>query len=212
MAERGKFIVLDGIDGCGKSTVTDYVVKWLHEHRGFVVRTRDPGGTIIGEQIRKILLSKENQGMCANTELLLYIASRAQLVVEEIMPPLELGSDVVCDRFVTSTYAYQGALGHDVEIMRLCHRLFCKNVMPDLLLLLDADPEIAYYRMKATGKVPDRLESREMDYWHDVRNNFLRFSSQFFGDVLHVVDANENLEVVNALVDKVLAASFRSEA
>lgn len=192
----GKFIVLDGPDGCGKSTQTLMLYDWLKSQGVEVVTFRDPGGTAVGEKIREILLNPEHAEMSVRTELLLYMASRAQLWAEKIKPALEAGKCVVLDRWVTSTCAYQGFAGgvgakRVVEIAEVA----LERVWPDLVIVLDVDGETAAKRM---NRALDRMEQKGADYHKKVREGFLQLSK--FNDDIVVVDATKNIEQVHQTV------------
>ena len=136
--QKGFFISLEGGEGAGKSTQNRRIVKWLSGHGRTVVETREPGGTVVSEQIRKVLLDTRNAGLNATAELLMLFAARSQLVQEVILPALKDGKIVVCDRFADASYAYQGGgrqLG--AETVATVERLVLKGLQPDLTLLFD---------------------------------------------------------------------------
>jgi len=192
----GKFIVLDGPDGCGKSAQTVMLYDWLKEQGVEVVTFRDPGGTAVGEKIRQILLNPEHAEMSVRMELLLYMASRAQLWAEKVKPALEAGKCVVLDRWVTSTCAYQGFAGgfgakRVIEIAEAA----LERVWPDLAIVLDIDVETAAKRM---NRALDRMEQKGKDYHKKVREGFLQLSK--FNDNIVVVDATKNIEQVHQTV------------
>jgi dTMP kinase len=165
------FLVLDGPEGCGKSTQA----RLLRDHfEGIglsVLLVRDPGTTRLGEQIRSILLNASNTDMVMRTEMLLYMAARAQLMSELIAPALEKGRLVICDRFVSSTLAYQldGDALTAAEI-RTVADIAINHRWPDLTILLDIAPERAFARLERDR---DRIEQRPMEYHQRVRANFL---------------------------------------
>ncbi|MFZ2757035.1 MAG: dTMP kinase, partial [Atopobiaceae bacterium] len=153
----GVFVTLEGIDGCGKSTQVARLVSVLESSGREVVALREPGGTNISEKIRALLLDPANGEMSAQCELMLYEAARAQLVREVIEPALERGAVVVCDRFYDSTTAYQCvARGLDARLVGIANSLGSCGVAPDVTLLFDIDPEVAFARATAGGA--DRLE------------------------------------------------------
>jgi dTMP kinase len=144
----GRFIVLDGPDGCGKSTHSKLLIQWLKEQGVLTVGFRDPGDTDIGEKIRQILLSPEHDAMDTRTELLLYMAARAQLWAEKIAPALEANQCVVLDRWLSSTCAYQGCAGgfgleKVIKIATDC----LERVWPDLTIILDVDLQTSSQRL-----------------------------------------------------------------
>jgi dTMP kinase len=167
---KGLLITFEGLDGCGKSTQMDLLAGGLRE-RGYVVLiTREPGGTILGEAVRNVLLDPRYHGMSARAEALLYAAARAQLVEEVIRPALDDGQVVLCDRYIDSSLAYQGYgrdLGTDDIITLNVWATEC--LFPDLTLFLDLDDEIRSTRMAA---VPDRLEAEDEEFHRRVGEGY----------------------------------------
>ena len=168
----GKFIVIDGPDGAGKTTQAELLAEFLAESGLDICRIRDPGGTAIGDQIRTILLDRRHDRMSVQCELMLYMASRAQLAREVIVPALADGKCVLGDRYVSSTIAYQGAGGADVEAITRAARIAVGDTMPDLTVILDIDPEIGLARAARDGQA-DRIESKDIEYHRKVRKIFL---------------------------------------
>lgn len=190
---KGKFIVLDGPDGCGKSTQAGLLVDWLNDKGLTTGRFRDPGDTAIGEKIRDILLNPEHLAMNTRTELLLYMAARAQLWSEKIAPAIKEGKCVVLDRWLSSTCAYQGyagGFGTDkvIGIAEDC----LERVWPDLTVILDVDIETAATRL---DRQLDRMEAKGDGYHKKVREGFLQLSQDRKDFV--VVDASANVETVH---------------
>lgn len=172
---RGTFITLEGVDGSGKTTQATLLVEYLQDLDVPVVLVREPGGTAISERIRSILLDPASEGMCPECELLLYEASRAQLVRQVIAPALDAGKIVVCDRFYDSTYAYQAvARGLDDELVRTCNRLGSCGVVPDRTIVFDIEPEVALRRATAGGA--DRLEGEGLRFEERVREGYLELA------------------------------------
>jgi len=170
-ALRGKFIVLDGPEGCGKSTQSLLLGERLEAGGLCSLVVRDPGTTAIGEKIRCILLDPENREMAMRCEMLLYMAARAQMMLQTILPALTTGSTVICDRFVSSTLAYQlGGDGLTAEDIRAIADVAIKGWWPDLTIILDMPSEAASARLKR-GK--DRIEQRSPQYHERVRRNYL---------------------------------------
>ncbi len=170
----GIFVVLDGPDGCGKSTQAARLAARLEAAGRSVERLRDPGGTVIGDRIRAILLDRANEAMHVRSELLLYLAARAQLVAERIEPALEAGRDVVCDRYLTSTVAYQGhAGGLSPDLIWRVGREIVGGPDPDLCVLLDLDVTKSLGR---TGAEPDRMEAKGVGFQERVREGFRRLA------------------------------------
>ncbi len=144
---RGRFITFEGLDGAGKSTQMELLARRLRESGRNVLVTAEPGGTPIGEQIRRILLDRANAGLSPVAELLLYFASRAQNVEEAILPALEQGRIVLSDRFTDSTLVYQGfGRGLGEEAVKALERIACRGLQPDLTIYLDIDLETSLAR------------------------------------------------------------------
>ena len=201
---KGKFIVLDGPDGCGKSTQAGLLVDWLNENGVTTGRFRDPGDTAIGEKIREILLNPEHLAMNTRTELLLYMAARAQLWSEKIAPALDQGKCVVLDRWLSSTCAYQGyagGFGTD-KVIRIAEDCL-ERVWPDLTVILDVDLETAATRL---DRQLDRMEAKGDGYHKKVREGFLQLAGNRKDFV--VVDASVNVDIVHRNVTELIHRFF----
>ncbi|MCK4960638.1 MAG: dTMP kinase [Planctomycetes bacterium] len=203
----GRFIVLDGPDGCGKSTQTDRLCRWLKGQGATAATFRDPGATAVGEKIREILLDPVHESMGADVEVLLYMAARAQLWKEKIGPALERGECVVMDRWISSTCAYQGcAGGFGVEkVIRLGGDCL-ERVWPDVTIILDVDPDTAKGRM---DRELDRMEQKGADYHRRVREGFLELARTV--DSVVKVDATDSIEAVHENIISVVAGLIGSE-
>ena len=200
---RGTFITLEGVDGSGKSTQASLLVERLREQRREVVALREPGGTPISEKIRALLLDPENAEMADECELLLYEASRAQLVREVIEPALQRGAIVVCDRFYDSTHAYQhGGRGLSDALVSRANELGCCGLSPDVTLVLDIDPAAALARATAQGA--DRLEAEGLAFQQRVRKDYLALAQADPARV-RVIDAAGDPELVAGRIDAALA-------
>ena len=190
---EGRFIVFDGPDGSGKTTQFHRFTQWC-EQAGVPVETvREPGGTSIGEQIRSILLDSSNREMTVPCELLLYMASRSQLVQERIEPALARGALVLADRFVSSTLAYQGTAGGLPESdIRAVGEVALAGRWPDCTVIFDVDESVAASRRDAA---PDRMESKGVSFHERVRRGYLQ---QAEADPEHVllVDAAADVDSV----------------
>ncbi len=197
---KGKFIVLDGPDGCGKTTQTKLLVDWLKKQGVAVETFREPGGTAIGEKIRQILLNPEHLTMDTTTELLLYMASRIQLWQEKIAPALKQNKCVVLDRWLSSTCAYQGyagGFGMD-NIIKLAADCL-EKCWPDLTIILDIDPKSAAKRLNRTL---DRMEQKGDSYHQKVREGFLKLAEQRSN--FAVIDAAGDVENVHEKIKQII--------
>ncbi len=174
MAERGMFITFEGGDGAGKSTHIKFLAKTLKARGYEVLCLREPGGTPIGEALRKILLNPDNDEMNPRTELLIYEAARAQIVEEVIRPALERGAVVLCDRFFDSTVAYQGyGRGLDREVIAKVNAFACEDVVPDKTILMTGGRSVAETLWRATrSNGADRLELAGEDFHARVSAGF----------------------------------------
>ena len=204
MSAPGTFITFEGGEGCGKSTQIRLLAERLGA-AGLTVRVlREPGGTVIGEAVRGILLDPLHGEMCVAAEILLYEASRAQLVEQVVRPALAAGEIVVCDRFFDSTTAYQGyARGIDLTRISEMNHAATNGLAPDRTLVLDIDPAVGLRRATAYGT--DRLESEDLAFHQAVRDGFLAIAHAEPARV-RVIDASDSVasvagRVAAALVD-----------
>jgi len=199
--KRAPFISLDGLDGAGKSTQCQLLADWLR-NRGFdVVQCADPGGTPIGDVLRKLLL--EHRGhMTLQCEALLFMASRAQLVTEVIHPALDSGKAVICDRFLLANVVYQGhAGGLDPQKLWVLGLLATGGLEPDVTFVLDLPLEVAQARRKETA---DRMERRDAAYFAKVREGFLA-EARRRPERIRIVDAMLSPEAVQGVLRTALA-------
>lgn len=173
MTKKGLFITFEGGDGAGKSTLIEKIYQSLVQSGFDVFQTRAPGGTEIGQEIRNLVLHKQDALMSKRCELLLFLADRAQHVEEKILPALQEGKIVLCDRFNDSSIAYQGgARGLMPErVSELCN-FACNGLQPDLTLYLDLDPKIGFERVKKAGMSKDRIESETIEFHQRIREAF----------------------------------------
>lgn len=197
---RGKFITLEGGEGCGKSTQAKRLKEALEASGVETVFTREPGGTPLAEEIRRLIKDQDEDAPCAASELLLFLAARAQLVRKVIRPALERGAWVVSDRFSDSTFAYQGyGRGIDLKLLETANGFACDDLKPDLTLLLDVSPEVARERMRgreaATATEADRIERAGEDFHRRLREGFLELARRE-KDRIVVIDANGSVEEV----------------
>ena len=192
-----RFIVLEGIDGSGKSSQVVPLVEWLRGRGHDVVACRDPGATPAGDAIRQILLHRQEIPLAPTTEMLLYMAARAQLVSAVIAPALERGAWVVSDRYLPANIVYQGHAGSlDPETIRSVGGIATGGIAPDLVLLLDLDPAAAALRL---DRPLDRLESRGDDFRRRLREGYLREAATQ-PDRFEIIDAAADMATVGARI------------
>lgn len=209
---KGRFITLEGPEGAGKSTQAKTLIARL-EARGLeVLYSREPGGTPLGESIRGILqYNAAGEAPCPESEVLLFEASRAQLVRHVILPALERGAWVVCDRFADSTTAYQGfGRGFPVPMMEMVNAFAIGPAVPDLTLLFDVDVSAGLARCATRKGIPtkhDRIESEALDFHQRVRAGYLELAKKH-PQRFHVVDAMQPVEAVAETVWTVVSNAF----
>jgi dTMP kinase len=189
----GLFVTFEGIDGCGKSTQIKLLYQNLIEHNYPVILTREPGGTPISEKIRNLILGRENSEMSDKCELLLYLAARAQHVDEKIRPETLKGKIVLSDRFEEATFAYQG-YGRDIglDVIRPLNDYATGGITPDLTFILDISPEVSKKRFLASGKIRDRLELNDTDFFGRIR---LGYKKRIFTNPLRIIEINGELPI-----------------
>ena len=186
---KGLFITFEGSEGSGKSTQSGMLYQYLKKKGLPVVHIREPGGTAIGEQVRKVLLNPKNRAMGPLSETLLYMASRAELVKGVIKPALKQGKVVICDRFLDSTRAYQGhGLGVDMRMIESVGRLVTQKITPDLTIFLDVPVKEGLSR---TGATKDRIEQRAVAYHKLVRKGYISLAKKFKSRI-KIVKVNEH--------------------
>lgn len=173
---KGVFITFEGCESCGKSTQSKLLYDYLRVQGYDVVFLREPGGTVVSEKIRRILLDPRHKGMCDEAELLLYMASRAQTVNEVIRPAVKAGKIVLCDRFLDSSLVYQGyGLGMDIGFIRELGLFTTGGISPDLTLLLDVSLKRALDGIK---RAKDRIEQRAFAYHKRVKKGYLALAKK----------------------------------
>ena len=196
MAKKGTFITFEGGEGCGKSTHIDRLVTHLRQDGYQVLVAREPGGTNVGEQIRHILqYSKQSDAMVPETELLLFCASRAQLVREVIEPALNNGDVVICDRFFDSTTVYQG-VGRKItpSAVATINNFAIGTNLPDLTLVIDLDPRIGLERARGR-ELFDRMENQSLEFYDRVRQGYLDLARREAHRV-KVIDGSRPIEAI----------------
>jgi dTMP kinase len=201
---RGKFITIEGIEGAGKSTVVSFIKDFFKDKD--LVLTREPGGTEIAEEIRKVLLYPASEKMHPHTELLLMFACRTQHIHECIAPNLSSGKWVVSDRYIDASYAYQGyGRQMDMHIINSLDELFVGDLYPDLTLLMDISPELGFQRADKRNTPKDRIEQEKIDFFKRVRQGYLERAKQD-AERIKIIDASQDLAAVQADIAQVLTA------
>src|SRR6476619_2644160 len=198
--KQNRFISFEGIEGCGKTTqialLSDYLKKKSIPH----MITREPGGTGVGEGIRKILLNPETIHLTAASELLLFYASRSQNILEKIKPALDRGEMVICDRYYHASMAYQGyGRGISLEFIQKLTHLVCDPFRPDATFLLDIEPEVGLARARARNHVrtenEGRFEAEDLEFYNKVRDGYLELASE--DERMQLIYADRPIEAVH---------------
>jgi dTMP kinase len=206
------FITLEGIEGSGKTSQISRLVKFLEDREIECVTTRQPGGTLIGENIRSILLDPANSALAPMTELLLYMADRSQHIYELIRPSLQAGKTVICDRYFDATLVYQGfARGLNIELIRQLHQILFDDLKPDLTLLLDLAPQVGLQRAwqqlnngQRSG-LESRFEAETVAFHEKVRAGYLELARLEPGR-FRIVDAAQSQDQVFAAMRKIVSS------
>ncbi|TXL15867.1 dTMP kinase [Methylococcaceae bacterium HT4] len=199
-----RFITLEGGEGVGKTTNIAYIQSLLKSENIPLVLTREPGGTALAENIRQLLLDKEQEAIAEQTELLMMFAARAQHIKHVIKPALDRGDWVLCDRFTDATYAYQGGgRNMDLSTIQWLENFVQADLRPDLTLLLDAPIELGMQRAQQRGKL-DRFESEKMAFFDKVRQVYLSIAEQQPKRV-KIVDATQSLDNVQSQIKQILS-------
>ena len=210
---EGKFIVLEGIDGCGKTTQINELSKWLPKS-GLIkkdttlITTREPGGSILGREIREMILNtNKSNPPSILTELLLYSADRAEHISKIILPALQRGNWVISDRFSGSTLAYQGyGRKINIDIIKKLENIVCQNISPDLTFFLDISPEESIFRRK--NKIADRIESEGLEFLKKVNNGFKLIALE---NNWEIIQASKDLTSISQQIQTSLINKFSSQ-
>ncbi|NNJ91049.1 MAG: dTMP kinase [Gammaproteobacteria bacterium] len=204
---KGKFITVEGGEGAGKSSNLTYIQSRLEEAGIEVLFTREPGGTDLGEDIRELLLGHKHTGMADDTELLMMFASRAEHLNRKIIPALEAGIWVLCDRFTDATYAYQGG-GRNISFDRIAmlENWVQGKLRPDMTLLLDLPVETGLERARNRSE-PDRFESEKIDFFDRVRAAYLKIAGND-PERVKVINASKPLDEVQAQIQSTLESTM----
>jgi len=202
--KKGYFISLEGNEGAGKSSIAKMASQYLNSKGLEVITSREPGGIAIAEQIRAVILDKNNTMMDGRTEALLYAAARRQHYIEKISPSLLEGKTIICDRFIDSSLAYQGyARGIGINEILSINEFAVENVFPDLTLYLDVDPELGLKRIRENeNREINRLDLESISFHQKVREGYLEVINRFPNRIIKI-NANEQLDVVFEEVKRV---------
>jgi dTMP kinase len=198
--QHGKFVSFEGIEGCGKTTQIALLSEYLKKHSIPHTITREPGGTAVGEGIRKILLTSETIHLTSASELLLFYASRSQNIQEMIKPALERGEMVICDRYYHASMAYQGyGRGIPLDFIHKLTTLVCHPYRPDMTMLLDIEPEVGLARARTRNNAradnEGRFEAEDLDFYNKVRDGYLELASE--DERIQLIYADRPVEAVH---------------
>ena len=199
-SNRALFITFEGVEGAGKTTNIEYIADIIKASGQEYVLTREPGGTVLGEKVRELLISKDLPEMHQDTELLLMFAARAEHVQKVILPALKKGVWVLCDRFTDASYAYQGAgRGINSNSIQVLENLVQGSLRPDITFLFDLSAEVGLSRAQSRGET-DRFEQQHIDFFNRVREEYLNIAKQ---DVnrFRIVNAEHELATVQKQID-----------
>lgn len=190
-------ITLEGGEGAGKTSILTRLASALEQQGHSVVCTREPGGIEIAEQIRRVILDRDNMSMDPRTEALLYAAARRQHLVEKVIPAMEAGKVVLCDRYIDSSLAYQGhARGLGIEEIYTINKFAIEEYMPDLTLYFDIEPEVGLGRIsKDAGREVNRLDVESMKFHEAVREGY-QLLVERYPERIHVIDARNDVTAV----------------
>jgi len=207
---KGGFITIEGADGAGKTTQLNFVEEWISQRGIELVRTREPGGTALGERLRQILLAANDLSISDEAELLMIFAARQQHLDQLIIPALEAGKWVLSDRFTDATYAYQGAgRGIAFERIEVLENWVQKGLQPDLTRVLDVNVETGMARSAGRGLEADRFERQAITFKEAVRLNYLQRAAQM-PERIHVIDASGSVQSVQHSLVAVLEGFWDS--
>jgi dTMP kinase len=205
--EKPRFITLEGIEGVGKSTHVEFLSACLVDKGFDVCVTREPGGTKLGEAVREILLHGDNLEINSEVELLLMFAARSQHISNVILPSLNKGEIVICDRFTDASYAYQGGgRGIDTDKIEIIEKWVQKDFAPDLTLLFDASVETGFSRLLKRGK-KDRFEEEDRDFFEKIRKVYLQ-RAKAYPDRIKVIDAEKTIPEVQHQISILMESIF----
>jgi dTMP kinase len=200
---NGKFIVFEGVEGCGKTSQIQRIQEWLHSLNISTIVTREPGGTELGLHLRQLLLESGATAIADRTELFLYAADRSQHIDRVIKPALAEGKVVLCDRYTDSTIAYQGwGRGISLDTIEQINVLATNGLQSDVTILLDINPEVSFNRILAKRKL-DRMEQADLTFHHRVRQGFLSLAEKFPERIV-VINGDREMDKVTADIQQLL--------
>ena len=206
---NGRLIVFEGVEGCGKTSQIQLCQEWLLSLGVSVVVTREPGGTPLGLDLRRLLLEVENKKIADTTELLLYAADRSQHVEEELKPNLEKGNIILCDRYTDSTIAYQGyGRGLDINLINALNAIATGGLESDITLWLDVDIEVGLSRKRGDNKIADRIELEAIAFHRRVQEGYAQLQAS--QDKIVRIDASLNKEVVQKMIQTTLSDRLKA--
>jgi len=198
---KGLFITFEGIEGCGKTTQIERFADYLRKEGNDVLLTREPGGTAIGDEIRKILLKPEHTKMSAKAELLLYAAARAQHVAEKIRPATQQGTTVLSDRYADASTAYQGSARRlSLDLLTKLHQIATDNLIPDITFLLDLPANVGLSRARSRNEASgheDRFENEELTFHEKVREGYLEIARNEPKRVI-IINASDGVDDIHS--------------
>jgi len=201
--QSGFFITFEGVEGAGKTTNIEYIAEKIKASGQELILTREPGGTTLSEAIRELLISKDLPEMHHDTELLLMFAARAEHLQKVILPALNEGKWVLCDRFTDASYAYQGAgRGIDAKKIQLLEVMVQGSLRPDATFLFDLDANIGLSRAQSRGEA-DRFEQQHIDFFNRVRSQYLNMAESD-PSRYYIIHAQHELNIVKKQIDEIL--------
>ncbi|MGH8002188.1 MAG: dTMP kinase [Brasilonema sp.] len=207
---KGKLIVFEGVEGCGKTSQIQLTQEWLQSFQTSVVVTRQPGGTELGLYIRKLLLETGSHSIADRTELLLYAADRSQHVEQVIKPSLRDGAIVLCDRYTHSTIAYQGwGRGLDINLIHQLNTIATSGLESDLTLWFDVDVEVGLARKQGSGDKLDRIEKETIAFHRRVQQGYAELADSYPEQIVRV-DASLSQEAVQQKIQAILTAKLKA--
>lgn len=206
--KKGVFITLEGGEGTGKTTQIELIKKYLEERKLRYVSTREPGGSLIAQSIRQVILNPSHTDMDYRVELMLYMSSRRQHLVDIVLPELEKGSVILCDRFSDSSRVYQGfARNLSLELVNEMNHFATDGLEPNLTILLDINPESGLKRIHSNNREVNRLDLEGLDFHHKVRDGYLKLATMH-PERIKVVNADQTVEEVFSDIKSILDSYF----